>query len=161
MVALRPCDREDFAIAIICALPLEYNAVALLFDEFWDRNGILGANWVARFIKRYPEIKTKRGRRQESNRFDSCTPKVVNWYFDIREKEYGWIKPENTVNMDEGGIMSGFGLDSLVVGSAEPKKKAFLKGSQSRTWTLFIEAITANGHALKPGIIFKGKKLQL
>ncbi|QKD56904.2 uncharacterized protein FOBCDRAFT_295654 [Fusarium oxysporum Fo47] len=34
---------------------------------------------------------------------------AVNWYFDIRESEYGWIKPENTVNVDEGGIMAGFG----------------------------------------------------
>jgi Tc5 transposase DNA-binding domain/helix-turn-helix, Psq domain len=70
----------------------------------------LGRNWVARFIKRYPEIKTKPGRRQEANRFDSFTPKAVDWYFDIREKEYGWIKPANTVNVDEGGIMAGFGM---------------------------------------------------
>jgi hypothetical protein len=34
------------------------------------------------------------------------------WYFDIRENEYGWIKPENTVNVDEGGIMVGFGKSS-------------------------------------------------
>jgi hypothetical protein len=66
-------------------------------------------NWVSKFIKRHPEIKNKRGRRQEANRFNSFTPKAVHWYFDIREKEYGWIKPENVVNVDEGGIMSGFG----------------------------------------------------
>ena len=48
-------------------------------------------------------------RRQEANRFNSFTPKAVHWYFDIREKEYGWIKPENTVNVDEGGIMARFG----------------------------------------------------
>ncbi|KAM4067202.1 DDE superfamily endonuclease [Hirsutella rhossiliensis] len=41
--------------------------------------------------------------------------------------------------------MSGFGLDSLVVGSADPKRKALLKGPQSRNWTSFIEAITADG----------------
>jgi hypothetical protein len=35
-----------------------------------------------------------------------------------------------------------------------------LKGVQSRTWTSFIEAVTATGRALKPGIIFKGKELQ-
>ncbi|KAJ3455463.1 hypothetical protein MRS44_016945 [Fusarium solani] len=93
-------------------------------------------------------------------RFDGFTPKAVNWYFDIRENEYGWIKPENTVNVDEGGIMAGFGLDSLVIGSSDPKKKAMLKGVQSRTWTSFIEAVTATGRALKPGIIFKGKELQ-
>ncbi|PTB62779.1 purine and uridine phosphorylase [Trichoderma citrinoviride] len=35
----RPSCREDFEVAIICALPLEYDAVALLFDEFWDEDG--------------------------------------------------------------------------------------------------------------------------
>ncbi|GKT52310.1 uncharacterized protein ColSpa_12491 [Colletotrichum spaethianum] len=30
--------REDFQVAIICALSLEYDAVALSFDEFWDEN---------------------------------------------------------------------------------------------------------------------------
>ena len=69
----------------------------------------LGRNWVARFIQRHSDLKTKIGRRQEANRFDSFTPKAVHWFFDIREKEYGWIKPENTVNVDEGGIMIGFG----------------------------------------------------
>ncbi|KAG6999892.1 hypothetical protein FocnCong_v013410 [Fusarium oxysporum f. sp. conglutinans] len=85
---------------------------------------------------------------------------AANWYFDIRESEYGWIKPENTVNVDEGGIMAGFGLHSLVIGSSDPRRKAFLKGSQSRTWTSSIEAVTADGRLLKPGIIFKGKELQ-
>jgi hypothetical protein len=54
----------------------------------------------------------------------------------------------------------GSGLDSLVVGSADPKRKAFLKGPQTRNWTSFIEAVTADGRALVPGIIFKGKELQ-
>ncbi|KAJ3455738.1 hypothetical protein MRS44_017220 [Fusarium solani] len=48
-------------------------------------------------------------KRQEAARFDGFTPRTVNWYFDIRENEYGWIKPEDMVNVDEGGIMAGFG----------------------------------------------------
>jgi len=48
-----------------------------------------------------------------------------------------------------------------VVGSADPKRKAFLKGLQSRNWTSFIKAITADGRVLKPSIIFKGKELQV
>ncbi|KAK3942793.1 nucleoside phosphorylase domain-containing protein [Diplogelasinospora grovesii] len=32
----RPAGREDFEIAIICALPLESNAITYLFDEFFD-----------------------------------------------------------------------------------------------------------------------------
>jgi Tc5 transposase DNA-binding domain/helix-turn-helix, Psq domain len=70
----------------------------------------VGRNWVPRFIERYPELRTKIGRRQEANRFNSFTPKAVHWYFDIREKEYGWIRPENTVNVDKGGIIAGFGM---------------------------------------------------
>ncbi|RFN47274.1 hypothetical protein FIE12Z_8487 [Fusarium flagelliforme] len=121
-------------------------------------NKPLGNHWTTRFVKRHPNLSTKLGKRQEASRFDGFTPRSVNWYFDIREDEYGWIKPENTVNVDEGGIMAGFG--SLVIGSSDPKKKALLKGTQSRNWTSFIEAVTATGRALKPGIIFKGKDLQ-
>jgi Flp pilus assembly protein TadD/nucleoside phosphorylase len=39
MTTSRPSRREDFEIAIICALPLEYDAVSLLFDKFWDEDG--------------------------------------------------------------------------------------------------------------------------
>ena len=37
--ALGPTRREDFKVAIICALPLEYDAVILVFDQFWDSDG--------------------------------------------------------------------------------------------------------------------------
>ena len=47
-----------------------------------------------------------------------------------------------------------------MVGSAELKKKAFLKSLQSRAWISFIEAVRADGQALTPAIIFKGKELQ-
>ena len=35
----RPARREDFRIAIICALILEYDAISLIFDRFWDEDG--------------------------------------------------------------------------------------------------------------------------
>jgi tetratricopeptide (TPR) repeat protein/nucleoside phosphorylase len=34
-----PSQREDFEIAIVCALPLEFSAVSLVFDQFWDKQG--------------------------------------------------------------------------------------------------------------------------
>lgn len=34
-----PLFRRDFHVAIICALPLEYDAACLLVDEFWDQDG--------------------------------------------------------------------------------------------------------------------------
>ncbi|KAF6798809.1 phosphorylase superfamily protein [Colletotrichum musicola] len=35
----RPTRRHDFEIAVVCALPLEYDAAILVFDEFWDEEG--------------------------------------------------------------------------------------------------------------------------
>ena len=35
----RPSQRTFFTIAVICALPVEYDAVCLLADEVWDREG--------------------------------------------------------------------------------------------------------------------------
>ncbi|KAL7957738.1 nucleoside phosphorylase domain-containing protein [Trichoderma compactum] len=37
--AIKPASRDQFHIAIICALPREANAVDLLFDEIWDEGG--------------------------------------------------------------------------------------------------------------------------
>ena len=39
MVHPRPACRDEFEIAIVCALSLEYDAVSLLIDEFWDEDG--------------------------------------------------------------------------------------------------------------------------
>ncbi|KAM4055476.1 Tc5 transposase DNA-binding domain-containing protein [Hirsutella rhossiliensis] len=111
-----------------CESQIRACVTAVLKQE--GRESYLGVHWVVKFIRCHPELKNKIGRRQEANRFNSFTPKAVHWYFDIREKEYGWIKPENTVNVDEGGITSGFGLDSLEDGSSDPKRKALLKGPQ-------------------------------
>ncbi|KAK0765285.1 hypothetical protein N5P37_001211, partial [Trichoderma harzianum] len=39
LMATRPSSRDEFEVALVCALPLEYNAISLLFDEFWDEDG--------------------------------------------------------------------------------------------------------------------------
>ncbi|KAE9577815.1 hypothetical protein CGCF415_v012447 [Colletotrichum fructicola] len=35
----RPQHRDEFEIAVVCALPLESDAVSLIFDEFWGDEG--------------------------------------------------------------------------------------------------------------------------
>ncbi|QYS99266.1 hypothetical protein H0G86_006408 [Trichoderma simmonsii] len=39
MMATPPSSRDEFEVALVCALPLEYDAVSFLFDEFWDKDG--------------------------------------------------------------------------------------------------------------------------
>ena len=73
------------------------------------RDIVLGQCWARRFVQRHENIRTKIGHRQEAIRFNGFTPKAVNWYFKIREGQYHWIKPENTINVDEGGLLMGMG----------------------------------------------------
>src|SRR5271168_5371394 len=38
----RPRDRSEFEIALICALPIESDAVEASFDEFWEEDYTYG-----------------------------------------------------------------------------------------------------------------------
>jgi hypothetical protein len=91
---------------------LSYNQIQKAVENLLQQRGDnepLGANWAKKFINRHLELKTKKFRVQESVGFDAFTPKAVNWYFDILE-DFAWIKPENIVNVDKGGIMAGYGI---------------------------------------------------
>ncbi|WYZ43714.1 hypothetical protein EsH8_VII_000150 [Colletotrichum jinshuiense] len=44
----RPRRREDFRVAVICALPLEFDVAALAFDLFWDEDKGNFANGTCR-----------------------------------------------------------------------------------------------------------------
>jgi len=61
--------------------------------------------------------------------------------------------------MDKAGIMEGQGENGLVVGSAG---KRFIQKKQpgGRTWTSFIECISALGQHLRSLVIYKGKSVQ-
>ncbi|KAL8301465.1 hypothetical protein RB593_000327 [Gaeumannomyces tritici] len=47
LAAIRPTSRDDFEIAIICALTQEVDAIKALFDERWDGHGQDGYGKVA------------------------------------------------------------------------------------------------------------------
>ena len=61
--------------------------------------------------------------------------------------------------MDESSIIEGFGVNSLVVGSAE-RRSIQKKQPGSRAWILFLECISITSRALTPLVIFKGKTVQ-
>jgi hypothetical protein len=43
---MRPQSRNEFETAIICALPLEFDAIEAVLDEYYDGLGSIGdANW--------------------------------------------------------------------------------------------------------------------
>lgn len=120
----------------------------------------LGKKWVSRFLRHHPQIKVIRKRAIDFRRINGAQPEVIRaWFQRLQIPAVKAIKPENRWDFDEAGIMEGRGSNGLVLGSAE---SASIRKKQpgSRTWTSFLECVSATGRALLPLVIFKGRTLQ-
>jgi hypothetical protein len=67
------------------------------------------------FLKRNRYIKTRIGKKIGASRWNGATPQSINWYSDIREGHYDWIKLDNSYNADKGSIIAGFGTSKYSV----------------------------------------------
>ncbi len=57
--------------------------------------------------------------------------------------------------------MAGLGVNGLVIGSSEGSPGSVpVKTDHQRSWTSFIECVSAAGQVLEPLIIFKAKTIQ-
>ena len=120
----------------------------------------LGKRWMEGFLRRNPILRTKRARNIDSTRVNGATTATIkSWFQRLVIPVITAIKPENRYNMDESGIMEGYGANGLVVGSSE-RRSIQKKQPGSRAWTSFIEYVSATGRALLPLVIFKGKSVQ-
>ena len=119
----------------------------------------LGKRWIKGFLRCNPILRTKRARNIDSVQVNGATTQVIkDWFQLLNIPAISNIKPENRWNMDESGIMEGLGVNGLVVGSSE-RRSIQKKQPGSRSWTSFIECISATGRALSPLVIFKGKSV--
>ncbi|KZL63049.1 transposase, partial [Colletotrichum tofieldiae] len=120
----------------------------------------LGKRWVNAFIRRNPSIKVQRSRSIDSRRVNGASTEVIrDWFKYLAIPAIMAIKPANRYNMDETGILEGKGSNGLVLGRAETKSVR-KKQPGSRAWVSIIECISAEGRALLPLVIYKGKSVQ-
>jgi isochorismate hydrolase len=111
-------------------------------------------------LRRNPILQTKRARNIDSVRVNNTTTTIIkSWFQRLVIPVITIIKPENRYNIDESGIIEGYGANGLVVGSSE-RRSIQKKQPGSRAWTLFIECISATSKALLLLVIFKGKSVQ-
>ena len=122
-------------------------------------------SWFKRFLQRNEDrIQFSRTSALDPKRAKSFNYPVVKDYFEklgevIREYD---IPIENIYNMDEKGCQLGGGRKQ------GRRKYLFGKNSRLRYWTkdanlelvTIVECVCADGAALKPYIIFKGKRIQ-
>lgn len=122
--------------------------------------GEIGIHWMEAFLRRNPGIKTVRGQKIDTERFNGATTeRIKDFFVHINHPEIKKIKPENRHNMDEFGVMEGLGGNGLFLGSSE-KKAVLCKEPGKTPWITILETISATGKALTPLVIFKGKTVQ-
>jgi hypothetical protein len=64
----------------------------------------LGKQWIQRFLKRNPTLKTQRAKSIEQARVDVTKEQVLEWFAIFKRViQENNIKPENIYNMDETG----------------------------------------------------------
>ena len=80
----------------------------------------LGKRWMEGFLRHNPILRTKRAHSIDSIRVNGATTSVIKgWFPRLAVPAVASIKPENRYNMDESGIMEGYGANGLVVGCSE------------------------------------------
>ena len=120
----------------------------------------IGRHWIKNFLARHKEIKTHRSRKIDTARFNGATTDRIKAFFQLLQlPAIKDIPKENRYNMDECGVMEGQGHNGLVLGNAE-KSVVLQKNPGSRIWTTIVECISADGRALTPLVIFKGRTVQ-
>lgn len=125
-------------------------------------NDPLGTNWVDRFLERHHgKLQTHWSRELDTQRANTLNPaSVSHWYNDIIKPHVvdKAVPPELLFGMDETGFPQSSGARQRVVG-ARGTKTQHASGSGNRENVTAIVTICADGTALRPTIIYKGKNL--
>jgi hypothetical protein len=119
----------------------------------------VGKNWTTEFVKRHQTLSTRLSRKYNYERALSEDLRVILPWFKLVEhtiQKYG-ITSDVIYNFDESGFAMGISSTQKVITSAEYHGRRGVLQPGNREWVTVIECIGANGVALPPYIIFKGK----
>jgi hypothetical protein len=119
----------------------------------------VGKNWVANFIRRRPDLRTRLNRRIDYIRTFNEDPDAYNAWFKLvgdTIAKYG-IQMEDIYNFDETGFLMGMILTGMVVTSSERRGRPRQAQQGDREWVTVVQAINSQGWTVPPYIIFAGK----
>jgi hypothetical protein len=142
--------------------PLESRTINPYVQDLCGR--VPGVNWLRRFLKRNSKaVRYCRSMALDPKRAMCFNYTSIKSYFEqlkvvIETHKIPW---ENVYNMDEKGCQLG--------GGRKGRRQKYLFGRNSRAryrirdanleLVTVVECVSADGHALKPYIIFKGKRI--
>ncbi|EAQ83007.1 hypothetical protein CHGG_10825 [Chaetomium globosum CBS 148.51] len=96
----------------------------------------VGKLWAHNFVKRQPQLRTRRTRRYDYQRAKCEDPKVIGEWFTLVQNtraKYG-IVDDDVYNFDETGFMMGIIFAGMVVTTSDGRSKAKLAQPGNREW---------------------------
>jgi hypothetical protein len=122
--------------------------------------GKYGKSWLTAFKRRWPALRTGRGKPIESKRVAALTPAIVDDHFDQYEKQVirNSVEPANTWNMDELGYQKGQCQGEIFVYNKDIGRTVISR-NDTTTWTTILECSNACGDSMPPFLIHSGKEL--
>ncbi|KAJ3484161.1 hypothetical protein NLJ89_g12004 [Agrocybe chaxingu] len=122
----------------------------------------VGSTWNTRFMHRQPELKTRWTQSLEKCRASNVNYPTIQQFYNVYEEvltKYN-IPVENIYNMDEKGIQLGVGKRIAAIVDRDQKAVYNVEDGNCRLVTV-IETVCADGTALRPSVIFQGKRTNL
>ena len=119
----------------------------------------VGINWVTRFLRRTPTLKTRFSQSYDYKRALCEDPKVIQEWFRLVQntiQKYGIVQ-KDIYNFDETGFQMGIIGTAKVVTGSERGLHPHLVQPGNTEWVTAVEGINATGWSLPPMIILKGK----
>ncbi|KAJ0126560.1 Uncharacterized protein HZ326_30333 [Fusarium oxysporum f. sp. albedinis] len=119
----------------------------------------VGKRWASNFVKRQPDLKTRRFRRYDYRRAKCEDPEVIRGWFVLVKNtiaKYG-IQVSDIYNFDETGFMMGMISTGMVVTGTERRSNAKLAQPGNREWITVVQGISSQGWWLPPFIIVAGQ----
>ena len=138
----------------------QHNRFRLYAQSIISQSGnshFIGKRWHVRFFKRWPQLKTTMSTGIDFHRINGASRDNIEEFFSrLTEDRLASIPPEHTWNFDEIGAQIGLGDCPFVIGPAS-LNEVFTMDTARGEWSISLEAISADGKALPPLVIFKGK----
>jgi len=125
-------------------------------------DGPISKKWVYAFRKRHPDLVAQWTTGLECCHTQALNKTQVTEIFKILHDLITSYKitPNNLYNMDEKGIQLGVGKQTWALVDQDQKSVHQLENGDRELVTI-IEAVSADGEALPPSVIFKAKQWNL
>src|SRR5204863_342733 len=117
--------------------------------------------WIKRFHECHPEIRARWTHPLEKCHAQSLNPTAVASFFEVLQEviEMYDIPPKNIYNADEKGIQLGVGKKVLAFFDQD-QKDIYSVEDGDRELVTVIEAVCADGTAIRPSVIFNANSGQ-